>query len=179
MRRTIPTLAALAALAAPLAAQHEGHSHPASPYAGQTDSGIAALSSEEAEQLRAGDGMGMARAAELNHYPGPKHVLELAAELELSAAQRDAVAAVRETMRAEAVRLGAEILRLEERLQRRFAHRHIGPPDLRRASLEIARLYGELRYAHLAAHLETRSLLTGEQVERYDRLRGYASAGSR
>jgi hypothetical protein len=34
---------------------------------------------------------------------------------------------------------------------------------------------GELRAAHLLAHLETRQLLTESQVAEYDRLRGYAS----
>ena len=35
--------------------------------------------------------MGLALAGELNGYPGPKHVLELAAELDLSEDQRRAV----------------------------------------------------------------------------------------
>jgi len=38
----------------------------------------AALSVEQIEQYRAGAGMGYAKAAELNRYPGPMHVLELA-----------------------------------------------------------------------------------------------------
>jgi hypothetical protein len=40
---------------------------------------------------------------------------------------------------------------------------------------EIARLYGELRFIHLAAHLSTRAILTADQVATYDRLRGYSS----
>jgi hypothetical protein len=174
MRKTILTLAVSAALAAAATAQHEGHSHHASPYADQAESGIAALSAQEVEQLRAGAGMGMARAAELNHYPGPKHVLELAAELGLTANQRDAVAATQQAMLAAATRLGAEILLREEQLQRRFAHRHIDPPGLRQATSELALLYGKLRFAHLAAHLETRDLLSDEQIVLYDRLRGYS-----
>lgn len=164
---------ACAALATAAAAQHEGHGHHASPYADQEDSGIAALSAEEVRQLRNGAGMGLARAAELNHYPGPRHVLELAEELDLSAAQRAAVEAAYDEMHAEAVRLGGEILAGEEHLQRRFAHRHVDEPALREAIAEIARLQGELRLAHLAAHLKTAALLSAEQIERYDRLRGY------
>ena len=34
--------------------------------------------------LRAGRGMGLALAAELNGYPGPAHVLELADKLDLA-----------------------------------------------------------------------------------------------
>jgi len=72
--------------AAPLVAQHGEHHQ--SPYAEQEGSGIAAMSRQEANDLRSGAGMGLARAAELNHYPGPLHVLELAEQLGLSAAQR-------------------------------------------------------------------------------------------
>ena len=173
MRTANLALLSAALLATPASAQHDGHEHQVSAYADQQDSGIAALSAEEAQQLRDGAGMGLARAAELNHYPGPKHVLDLAGELELSASQRAAVEAVHDEMHAEAVRLGEEILDREEHLQRRFAHRHIDEPSLRRATAEIARLQGELRHAHLAAHLETADLLSADQIERYDRLRGY------
>ncbi len=167
------TLVAALILAAPATPQHEGHAQHSSPYAGQEDSGIAALSANEVEQLRDGAGMGLARAAELNHYPGPKHVLEMAGELDLSATQRAAIDAAFDQMHTEAVRLGAEILTREEHLQRRFAHRHIDEPSLRQATSEIARLQGELRFAHLTAHLKTTDQLTSEQVARYDRLRGY------
>jgi hypothetical protein len=175
MRITIPPLALLACLTltAAAVAQHEGHAHHASAYADQEDSGIAALSPEEARQLRDGAGMGLARAAELNHYPGPKHVLELADELELSASQEAAVQAVHQEMHGEAVRLGEEILAREGHLQQRFAHRHLDEPVLRGATAEIARLQGELRLVHLAAHLKTAGLLSAEQIEAYDRLRGY------
>lgn len=173
MTRQIPALIACLALAAPAAAQHEGHGHHASPYAGQEPSGIAALSASEVEQLRAGAGMGMARAAELNHYPGPKHVLEMAGELALTPDQRAAIQAAHDTMLAEARRLGAAILDREEHLQRRFAHDHIDEASLRQATAEIADLQGELRFTHLAAHLETTARLTAEQIESYDRLRGY------
>ncbi len=59
------------------------------------------------------------------------------------------------------------------------------PPDLeqrnppidaasrREATAEIARLRGELRFAHLTVHLKTTARLTAEQIESYDRLRGY------
>ena len=46
--------------------------------------------------------MGLALAAELNGYPGPAHVLELADKLELSAEQRATINALFEFMKAEA-----------------------------------------------------------------------------
>ena len=48
--------------------------------------------------------MGYARAAELNHYPGPMHVLELAESLELSADQLRRTQALFETVKEEARR---------------------------------------------------------------------------
>ena len=41
------------------------------PYAGQQTRAIKALSDDDIAALRAGEGMGMAKAAELNGYPGP------------------------------------------------------------------------------------------------------------
>jgi hypothetical protein len=42
-------------------------------YAGQQTRAIKALSSQEEQDLRLGRGMGLAKAAELNGYPGPMH----------------------------------------------------------------------------------------------------------
>ena len=48
------------------------------PYAGMQARPIKALSEQQVADLAAGRGMGLALAAELNGYPGPSHVLELA-----------------------------------------------------------------------------------------------------
>ena len=55
-----------------------------SSYAGQEMRAIKSLSPQEVADLLAGRGMGLAKAAELNHYPGPRHVLDLARELDLT-----------------------------------------------------------------------------------------------
>ena len=47
------------------------------------------LSDQQLSDLRAGRGMGMALPAELNGYPGPVHVLELADALGLTPEQRE------------------------------------------------------------------------------------------
>jgi hypothetical protein len=39
---------------------------------------------------------------------------------------------------------------------------------------ELARLQADLRYTHLSAHLAMRSVLSTEQISRYDALRGYS-----
>ena len=48
------------------------------PYAGLEARSIKALSDQQIADLKAGRGMGLALAAELNGHPGPMHVLELA-----------------------------------------------------------------------------------------------------
>jgi hypothetical protein len=78
---------------------------PPSPYAGQAQREIKALSTEEIEGYLSGSGMGLAKAAELHHYPGPRHVLDLAEPLQLSAEQRQKTQAIFAAMRTEAVRL--------------------------------------------------------------------------
>ncbi len=148
-----------------------------SPYVGLEGREIKALSGEEVEGLLAGEGMGLALAAELNGYPGPKHVLELAAELELSAEQRAGVEAAWEAMHEEAVRLGGMVLDAERRLDELFAAGTATSEELRATLEELAELGAALRHAHLAAHLETRSLLSDEQVAAYVRLRGYHHGG--
>src|SRR5580658_1033453 len=53
-------------------------------YAGQQMRDIKALSSDDVADLLAGRGMGLAKPAELNHYPGPAHLLEMKDQLGLS-----------------------------------------------------------------------------------------------
>lgn len=67
-------LALLALLLAvtPAAADTKHHGQH-SPYAGLPAREIKALSPEEIADLAAGRGMGLALAAELNGYPGPRH----------------------------------------------------------------------------------------------------------
>jgi hypothetical protein len=175
-------LAALAAMAAgaaaPAATQLSEPVPAASPYAGLESRPVKALSGERRAGLLAGAGLGYAMAAELNGHPGPKHVLELANELGLSAEQRSGVQASFDRMHAESVRLGAALVAAEEQLDRRFAHRHLDAATLAGLTAEIARLDGELRYAHLVAHLETDALLDAGQRARYAELRGYGQAGA-
>lgn len=175
MRRLAISLLCGAFSVGPLWAQHE---HTGSPYAGEETSQIPSLTSGQLDGLRRGDGMGMAKPAELNHYPGPKHVLELADELRLSHEQRAGIERIRNAMLSEAVRIGERIIEAEATLNRRFAHGHIDEVSLEQLSGEIAVLYGELRFVHLAAHLSTKAMLNADQIASYDRLRGYSSGAS-
>src|SRR5687768_13035154 len=94
---------------------------PEDSYAGQQHREIKSLSVEERADLLAGRGMGLAKAGELNGYPGPRHVLDLAAQLSLSTNQRTATEAVFSKMQTRAKELGAEIIEAEQALDRAFA----------------------------------------------------------
>lgn len=149
----------------------------ASPYVAQLTSPVRGLSAQEVEDLRTGRGMGFARVAELNSYPGPAHVLELQAELDLSDAQITQIGAIFDDMSAEAKALGAEIVAAEEQLSSAFAEGAITEESLADMTADIAALYGQLRNVHLRAHLQVTPLLTAEQIAEYDVLRGYTTSG--
>ena len=153
-------------LALPLSAEQ-------SPYVAAQSRDVKAVSEEDARKLREGAGMGLAMAAELNGHPGPKHVLELARDLELSAEQRAAVQKIYDRMHAEAVKLGEAILEEERKLDHAFAAATIDAAALATITASIATLQGRLRYTHLAAHIETRALLSKHQNVMYAKLRGY------
>ena len=143
------------------------------PYAGQQARSIKSLSGDDIAAMRKGEGMGMAKAAELNGYPGPAHVLQLAAKLGLTEIQQRDVQAIFDRMSAAAKPLGGELIAQEQALDQLFAKSEITPDRLAAATAAIAELQGRLRAVHLSAHLETRALLNADQIARYQQLRGY------
>lgn len=154
-------------LATPALAQH-GH------YAGMQQREIRALSAQQVEELLAGRGMMLALAAELNGWPGPMHVLELAGPLHLTPAQRRETEALMAAHRAEARRIGAEIVEAERGLDAAFRERRITPAEITAETSRIGALQAALRAEHLRTHLAQTALLTPAQVTRYVELRGYA-----
>jgi Spy/CpxP family protein refolding chaperone len=144
-----------------------------SPYAGQETRAIKALSAEEMQALLSGQGMGLAKAAELNHYPGPRHVLDLATPLQLSEPQRTETQQIYDRMHQEAVRLGTLIVDKERELEYLFAAEAVDSHTLQSLAKQIAQLQGDLRVAHLQAHVEMKRVLSREQIDTYDALRGY------
>ncbi len=144
-----------------------------SPYSGQHKREIKALSHEEIGDYLSGKGMGYAKAAELNHYPGPKHVLELAEPLKLTSEQVKQTQAVFDAMQNQAVALGKQLVEKEKELDRKFAAGQIDRESLDLLVSDIGALQAEIRYVHLQAHLEQKKLLSREQVDLYDQLRGY------
>jgi hypothetical protein len=144
-----------------------------SPYAGQEKREIKALSKKEVDAYFSGDGMGFAKTAELNHYPGPRHVLDLADKLRLSADQRRKTQAIFEEMKSRAVSLGKQLVEKEQQLDLRFAGGRISDAELEQLVTEISAIHGKLRAVHLRAHLAQKLVLTQDQIRIYDGLRGY------
>jgi Spy/CpxP family protein refolding chaperone len=154
------------------------HVHPApAPATNLSTAATSSLSAEEVQQLLDGEGMGLAKAAELNGYPGPKHVLERAAHLALADDQRAKIEGIRERMLAEARRLGKEIVDAERALDDAFRSRSIDRASLAARTEAIGALQARLRAAHLAAHLESVTVLTPAQVKHYYEMGAHGSHG--
>lgn len=163
----------LLALSALCIGSHAGAAAPTSAYVGQETRSIKALSPSEVDDLLAGKGMGQARAAELNGYPGPMHVLELGRELALSDAQTAATTALFGRMQAAARALGAQLVEAERALDTLFKENKATPEATEAELARIGVLQARVRGVHLQAHLEQTRILSPEQVVRYRQLRGY------
>lgn len=161
------TLSIVLLAAAPVAAQAPGG------YAGEQTREIKSLAPQEQADLLAGRGMGLAKAGELNHYPGPAHVLELSDKLNLNPEQVAATNASFRRMQEAARPLGAKLVEQERSLDAAFRDGTATPARLQQDTAAISLLQGQLRAIHLTAHIEMRSLLTPVQVATYDALRGY------
>lgn len=157
-------------------AQSHGQHAPSpseSNYAAIAARSVKALSDEQIADLRAAKGMGLALAAELNGYPGPLHVLQLADQLELTPSQRVEMQSQVDNMKRDAGALGEDVIALETELDRQFASRSITPASLDEVTSRIGQKQAALRSAHLKYHLSTINTLNAEQVKHDNGLRGY------
>lgn len=151
-------------------AQHQNH---ASEYVGQERREIKSLSEEDVEQLKAGKGWGLAKAAELNGVPGPSHILEMSSEINLSDAQNEQIQTIFDEMQKQAIQLGERLILKEKELNSVFANGEINPKKLKELTSEIGAIRGELTFVHLQAHLKSADVLSVEQIKKYNMLRGY------
>lgn len=150
-----------------------------SPYKGQELREIKSLSQEDIEGLLAGEGTpfgGMAKPAELNGYPGPRHVLDAYENEEfiLTDPQKKQTEKIYEEMRTESIELGKQIIKTENSLDEMFSNKTINEELLKKMTAESSYLYSQLRETHLKAHLEMMEVLDEYQIERYNKLRGYS-----
>lgn len=160
----------LALSVAGTAAAQGGHGQP---YAGQEERAVSALSPADMAQIGSGAGWGLAKPAELNGYPGPAHVLELAGELDISPEQREKVQAIFEKMQKAAIETGKRYIAAEADVDAVFRSGAATRETVADAVAKAAQWRGQLRLVHLDAHLETASVLNSEQRQRYSQLRGY------
>lgn len=169
----IAAVIAMSLIAVDARAQHQS-------YAGDQSREIKALSADEVKQYLSGAGMGYAKAAEMNHFPGPMHVLEMADKLGLTAEQRADVKRLMEAHKAKARAIGAKLVESERAVDALFRSGKVGQDALAEAVRAAAALAGDYRLSHLETHRRMRAMLTAGQVARYDELRGYtkpAAAG--
>jgi Spy/CpxP family protein refolding chaperone len=167
-RARLLALAALLAVAVPAAGRAS-----AAAAAPAAHGAAKALPPDEVASLLAGEGMGLARSAELNHYPGPRHLLDVENEIGLSEEQRAAIRRIHVETIDNARKVGRRIVDAEAELSGAFVRGGLTEARLRSLVMKVSELRGQLRFIHLAAHLKTKKLLTAEQVEKYETLRGY------
>jgi hypothetical protein len=149
-----------------------------SPYIGQEVRDIKSLSNNDIQSLQNGTGEafgGMAKLAELNGYPGPRHVLDMASGLQLTDRQRIEIEMIYQNMSNKAKSIGAAIIAIEQDMDEAFANKTITQENLKLMLDKSADLYGQLRFVHLSAHLDTVQMLSIEQVQMYNKIRGYDS----
>jgi Spy/CpxP family protein refolding chaperone len=173
MKKALLLIAMLLILAPSLAQAETGHF---SKYIGQESREIKSLSESDIDELTFGKGWGLAKAAELNGVPGPKHLLEMKDEIALTENQIMKIETVFKDMQNKAIKLGKELIELERELNDLFASRTVNDTLLKESLNKIEATHKQLRYIHLAAHLETPSIVSEKQIQLYNELRGYASA---
>ena len=166
---------AIALAGLPAAAQEVHHDCPMMTGSNTANAAMnkSGVSDEQRSQYLNGEGMGLAKAAELNHYPGPRHVLDIADKLGLSPDQLAATRALFDDVHTKAQTLGERLLAREDELDAMFREQRANADKVRQLTAEIANLQGQLRALHLTAHVRERALLSSEQVAQYDALRAY------
>jgi Spy/CpxP family protein refolding chaperone len=138
---------------------HMNHNHK-SHYASENHTNIKALTDEELNHLLNGEGMGLAKAGELNSYPGPKHVLDLSSELQLTTEQKERTEAIFNSMQTEAKKLGELVIEKEKELDSIFKENNPDEILVQNKIMEISNLMGKLRFVHLDAHIKQKEILT-------------------
>jgi Spy/CpxP family protein refolding chaperone len=128
--------------------------------------------------LERGEGAGAALYADINGYPSPKHVIDMADELNLSEQQLKDVQSIFDDMAESARAKGEEIIAREQEYHTMFKAGKATEAGARKLAVEIGRLRGELRAVHMIAHIQTKDVLTNDQIARYTKARLKARAAA-
>jgi Spy/CpxP family protein refolding chaperone len=152
-----------------------GNAQETSTHSGQATPEIKSLSASEIQGYLEGREMGQAKEAELNGYPAPAHVLELAAQLQLTPQQRAKAEHLTRSMKT-AARLGYWLVEADRRLNVLFAKAEADDEKITSLVRRIGGLEAEIRLVHLRAHIDMRKVLTADQIKKYEQERGYIAA---
>jgi Spy/CpxP family protein refolding chaperone len=144
-------------------------------HAGQATPEIKSLPATEVQGYLEGREMGLAKAAELNGYPDPAHVLELATQLQLTPHQRTKAEYLKRSVKV-AARLGHWLVEAERRLNLVFAKGEADDEKITGLVRQIGGLEAEIRLVHLRADIEMRRVLTADQIKKYEQERAIAGA---
>ncbi len=142
-------------------------------YSALLDSEIRGIDPKTIDSYRKGEGAGFALPAELNGFPGPRHVLDLADKLHLTSDQRAKIQALYDSMKPQAIDLGNRLLEGEATLEKGFRDKTLDAKMLQTQLTALGELQTQLRFVHLSTHLATMAILTPDQVVTYNMLRGY------
>jgi hypothetical protein len=69
--------------------------------------------------------------------------------------------------------LGVQLIKEEKALDLLFKNKKVNQQNLKEVTLQIGQTQAKLREAHLRYHLLTVEILTPEQINSYNKLRGY------
>ncbi|MGP9791905.1 Spy/CpxP family protein refolding chaperone [Roseinatronobacter sp. NSM] len=168
-------IALLAVLLCPIPALAQDHAaHSA--YAGFETRAIKSLSDADLDDLRRGAGWGLALSAELNGVPGPAHLLDLKDQIGLSTDQVTDIEEIFAAMQSEAQDAGLRFIEAEAAIEAAFRAGNLDREQLRDLIQTSGAARAELRFIHLVRHLDTPTLLSSEQIARYNALRGYSES---
>ncbi|MFI5137662.1 MAG: hypothetical protein ACHQIM_07530 [Sphingobacteriales bacterium] len=129
------------------------------------------LSDEYYNALLTGDDIyGMSSAAELNHYPSPEKVIKLKREIILSPVQVTKISAIAKELHRKKLEMGLIIIDNEKTIDSLFRANRLSDGSLIFYINRYGLYQGELRNAILQACLATRSLLSQQQISKFEAL---------
>jgi Spy/CpxP family protein refolding chaperone len=135
-------------------------------------------SKERTEGLLEGRGMGLAIPAENNGYPGPRHVLDAAEQLNLTPEQKAKTEALVAAMKDEAIPVAKRLVADEAALDNLFITHTADLAGIKAASDKAAQSESVLRVIHLKYHLAMVSILNADQIAAYTALGSHPEKGS-
>jgi Spy/CpxP family protein refolding chaperone len=144
-----------------------------SAYVSLLDTEIRGLDQDTIEGYLTGKGLGQALPAELNGYPGPRHTIDMAEELELTEEQLAQVQALFDDMQTAVIPLGEKYLESVAELELTFREGTITDQYLQSQLEKITATEAQMRYVHLSTHLATIDILSHDQIMQYNMMRGY------